>query len=280
MYTQTTFDAEIRKIWSTITAFRPNWYQKSGLDQDLEIRDAWSMYENAKGSNLSELLLGDLKLRTQLDVLQNFGTTSGTETTMERGTLLDGKISITSGSVRQTVDTKLAPSHRPADGIAHIRRGSVLNDGWWWPFKNDAWVMGGIHGLKRFHLTLAEVPDDLIWDLRAGRPRVLGRELLGLGAFGYSLIGVPSWAVQAPTRTEIKKSPALEKGPVTQTPVSAKSAREFIGNVFAPTKKDKAQAATFTTYYDFLKTATNIDAIKNGILGTEVAYSAYDFATI
>jgi hypothetical protein len=140
--------------------------------------------------------------------------------------------------------------------------------------------MGGIHGLKRFHLTLAEVPDDLIWDLRAGRPRVLGRELLGLGAFGYSLIGVPSWAVQAPTRTEIKKSPALAKGPLTQTPVSAKSAREFIGNVFAPTKKDKAQAATFTTYYDFLKTATNIDAIKNGILGTEVAYSAYDFATI
>lgn len=280
MYTPTTFEADVLKLWDTIKGFKPSWYQQSGLDQQLEIRDAWQMYENARTSNLSELLLGDVKLRTQIDVLQNFGTTSGTETSMERGTLVDAGRKIRAGKVRHLVDNRLPPKHRPADGVAHIRRGSVLNDGWWWPFKNDAWVLGGIHGLKRFHLTLAEVPDDLIWDKGAGRPRVLGRELLGLAAFGYSLIGVPSWAIQTPTRTDIKANPALAKGTVTQIPVSARNARDLIGNVFAPQKKDKAQSATFADYYAMLKSATSIDSIRKGILQSEVAYADYDFAKI
>lgn len=280
MYTKVTFEAEIKKIWNKITAFKPHWYEKGGLKQQLEIDDAWEMYENAKNSSLSELLLGDVKLRSQIEVLRNFGTTSATESTMERGTLREGRKQIKTTSVTHSAMNELAKKHRPADGIAHIRRGSVLNDGWWWPFKNDAWVLGGIHGLRRFHLAMADVPDDLIWDGGAKRPRVLGRELLGLAAFGYSLIGVPSWAIQAPTRSEIKKTPDLAKGRVTQTPVGANSVRETIGNVFAPQSKTDAQKATFTTYYDFLEMATTIDSIKDGILSDEVAFDDYDFANI
>ena len=71
---------------------------------------------------------------------------------------------------------------------------------------------------------------------------------------------MPSWAIQTPTRTDIKANPALAKGTVTQTPVSARNARDLIGNVFVPQKKDKAQSATFADYYAMLKSATSIDS--------------------
>jgi hypothetical protein len=198
---------------------------------------------------------------------------------MERGTLHDDKNKLVrSGQVNESVMSRVGKGYRKDDGIAHIRRGSVLNDGWWWPFKNDAWVIGGIHGLKRFHLTMASAPDDLIWDGKDKRPRVLGRELLGLAAFGYSLIGVPSWAKKDPAPTTATATGP--KAPVKTTPVAATDIRAAIGNVFAPQAKTKAQGATFTAYYSFLAKVTSIDDIKNGILKNEVAFDAYDFSKI
>ena len=280
MYTEKSFKDELGRIWSTVTSFKPHWYKMGS--QEIEINDAWAMYQNARDSNLSELLLGDLKLRSQLEVLKNFGTTSGTESTMERGTLYDDKKNVVRpAQVNKTVMDQLGKSYRRGDGIAHIRRGSVLNDGWWWPFKNDAWVIGGIHGLKRFHLSMASAPDDLIWDSSDRRPRVLGRELLGLAAFGYSLIGVPSWAKKDPTPTTATAPTKGGPKPVVKTtPVPADTIRATIGNVFAPQSKLTAQGATFTAYYEALAKVTSIDDIKNGILKNEVAFEAYDFAKI
>lgn len=278
MYTEKTFKEELDRIWSTVTSFKPHWY-KIGT-QEIEIKDAWAMYQNARDSTLSELLLGDLKLRSQIEVLKNFGTTSGTESTMERKTLIDDKKKqIFPSQVNASVMTRVGKAYRAADGIAHIRRGSVLNDGWWWPFKNDAWVIGGIHGLKRFHLAMASAPDDLIWDTADRRPRVLGRELLGLAAFGYSLIGVPSWAKKepAPTGTPL---PTGATPVVKTTPVAANDIRATIGNVFAPQSRKDAQGATFTAYYAALAKVTAIGDIKNGILSKEVAFDAYDFSKL
>lgn len=278
MYTETTFKAELELIWSTVTSFKPHWYKMGS--KEVEINDAWAMYLNARNSNLSELLLGDLKLRSQIEVLKNFGTTSGTETTMERGTLFNGKKKVNTGQVITSVKKRRGKGYRGSDGIAHIRCGSVLNDGWWWPFKNDAWVMGGIHGLKRFHLTMASAPDDLVWDQPNGRPRVLGRELLGLAAFGYSLIGVPSWAKKDPVAPVTTPPTVGPKPPVKTTPVPAQNIRDMIGNVFAPQVKATAQAGTFTEYYAALARVTSINDIKNGILKNEVAFDSYDFSKI
>ena len=279
MYEKKAFEAELTKLWAKILSNKPSWY-KVGT-KALEISDAWEMYQNARQSTLSELLLGDVKLRSQIEVLKNFGTTSGTETTMERKTLKDsGNKPIFPNDVKSSQQIRLGKGYTKELGVAHIRRGSVLNDGWWWTLKNDAWVLGGVHGLKRFHLTMGSVPDDLIWDSKAGRPRVLGRELVGLAAAGYSLIGVPSWAIQSPTRTEVAKSKEPSKVTFTTTPVSSASVRDAIGMVFAPQNADTASALTLTTYYDALAKVKSIDDIKGGILGKEVAYEKYDFAKI
>ena len=281
MYTETTFRDEIQKIWTDIQAFKPAWYKMGS--RDIEINDAWEMYEHARTSNLSELLLGDVKLRSQLEVLNNFGTTSGTETTMERNTLVgEKKQKISPANVQATLKEQLGKAYRAQDGIALIRRGSVLNDGWWWPFKNDAWVIGGIHGLKRFHMTMAAVPDDLLWDTGDKRPRVLGRELTGLATFGYKLIGVPAWAKRDPNDpVPIPKSGEnAPKAPIKTIPVPAKDVREAIGNVFAPQVKTTATGATFTLYYEALKKIKGIDEIKNGILKDEVDFEKYDFSKI
>jgi hypothetical protein len=276
VYNKGTFEAELISIWDKVKSYKPHWYQMA--KQEIEIEDAWEMYNNARNSKLSELLLGDLKLRSQVEVLKNFGTTSGTVSTMERKTLFDdAKRPIFPVAVNEAVREQLGSTYRKNDGIAHMRLGSVLNDGYWWPFKNDAWVLGGIHGLKRFHLAMASAPDDLIWDGSAKRPRVLGRELLGLAAFGYSLIGVPSWAKKDPVPVTTGTGP---KPPVKTTPVAADTIRATIGNVFAPVSKKAAEAATFKAYYAALDKATAIGDIKNGILTNEVAFDKYDFAKI
>lgn len=295
MYTEQTFKAELNQIWQTIVSFKPHWYRLGS--KQIEIDDAWEMYRNARDANLSELLLGDVKLRSQLEVLKNFGTTSGTDSTMEKGALFTDVVARDRlGKVRkdgrgkviyETIDTAqvqelvTGKAFNADAGIAHIRKGSVLNDGWWWPFKNDCWVLGGIHGLKRFHLTMPSAPDDLIWDAGAGRPRVLGRELLGLDAFGYALIGVPAWSkpVPAPKATGSSTSGA-KPAVLAQTPVSGANIRATIGNVFAPQTKTDAHGATFTAYYAHLAKATDMNFIKSGILNKEVSFDTYDFSKI
>ncbi|MBK5549643.1 hypothetical protein JFU49_04990 [Pseudomonas sp. TH03] len=273
VYTKQSFKAELETIWnSAVIRHKPSWYGVGS--QEVEIDDAWLMYEHARKSTLQELLLGDTKLRSHMEILKNFGTTSGTKTTMEQGSLFEEGLrrnKITAGHVQESLSTVPVPL-RTGDK-QHIRFGSVLNDGWWWPFKNDAWILGGIHGLRRFHLAMSDVPDDLIWDKANGRPRMLGRELIGLKTAGYSLIGVPAWAVK--TVTEGKDGPTT-----VSTPVSPSAVREAIGHVFAPTAKSKAEAMTFTKYYGALDVISSINNIKKKFLQVEVAFDSYDFNDI
>ncbi|WAG76930.1 hypothetical protein LMK08_16275 [Metapseudomonas furukawaii] len=291
IYTRESLSQEVKPRWSVITSplVKPDWYVLGTQEQ--EIDEAWALYSNTRGSLLSELLLGDMKLRSQVEILKNFGTTSGTATTMERGTLFEAGSStrtISSATVQTSVKQLLRqnqamsgtaqgaitplPKEIVADTGQHLRKGSVLNDGWWWPFKNDAWILGGVHGLKRFHLALATVPDELLWDKASKRPRVLGRELLGLHLAGYKLIGLPAWTIK-------KTWNAWGKEQSSTTPVSAKTIRESIGFVFAPTSKVTAESLTFTGYQEAINALTGIDDIKNTILNEAeaIAFDAYDF---
>src|SRR5260221_13323913 len=124
MYTKASFTDELKRIWTTITAFKPSWYKMGS--QEVEITDAWKMYQNARQSTLDELLLGDVKLRSEIEVLKNFGTTSGSESTMERETLFDAKNKkVTSDDVQATVKSARGSAYQLPEGVTHIRRGSV-----------------------------------------------------------------------------------------------------------------------------------------------------------
>ncbi|MDE2396956.1 MAG: hypothetical protein KGM91_16095 [Burkholderiales bacterium] len=63
-------------------------------------------------------------MRTDIGLMQNFGTASGTKTTAERGTLLnDKKAAIPARNITAKVDGPMSTNI--------LRKGSVLNDGWW-----------------------------------------------------------------------------------------------------------------------------------------------------
>ncbi len=257
------FKGEVSKIWSVVLSFRPHWYKLFNDFESVETKDAWEMYCNTKTSTLSELLLGDLSLRSDRPVLANFGTTSGTQSTIEKGTNFDTKKKVVKiGEVVKSVSQHLGSSYRKTHGIEHMRKGSVLNDGFWWPFKNDAWVVGGVHGLKFFHLALESVPDDLLWDSSSKRPRVLGRELIGIHYGGYKRV--------AHMKAKSKEDSTL---------IEDVSMRK-LGMVFAPQKKSTAEGATFPGYYEELKKYKSLQSIKDLAFNDPVSYDDYDFASV
>jgi hypothetical protein len=257
------FQGELNINWDKVLTFRPGWYKTYDDFKETEIEDAWNMFTNAKTGLLRELLLGDVSLRSDKPVLRNFGTTSGSETTMERNTLRDGrnrlvKVSQVTSSLKSSEKSSYTVDH----GIDLIRKGSVLNDGWWWPFKNDAWVLGGVQGLKMFHLAMSSVSDDLLWDSRAGRPRVMGRELIGIHAFGYKRVAHFETDKLSGKRTEMM------------------AGRRLVGMVFAPQNKATAEASTFNKYYSELEKYNSLQSIKDLAFATPVDYAKYDYQKV
>ena len=257
------FESEVSSLWADIMKWRPSWYKTYPRFKKIEIDDAWALFENSKNSLLREQLLGDVSLRSDKPVLRNFGTASGTESTMERGTLKDkGKRPVRVKQVQSSLKRAEGTRYTAQQGTDHIRKGSVLNDGYWWPFKNDAWVLGCVQGLKIFHLAMSTVPDSLLWDDKAGRPRVLGRELIGIHTFGYKRVAHFAADKQTGKPTEMTKGRAL------------------IGIVFAPQDKAAAEGATFKQYYDALPKYTSLQSIRDLALSTAVPFDKYDYGKV
>jgi len=299
---ETDIKNELKPRWVEVcTQLKPIWYHFRGATRDKQIdaesAAAWQIYSNAKASTLDELLLGDLKLRSHVEIMKNFGTTSGSTTTMERGTLFnDADAAINKDQVIETAkeitrlnliksgtiaDTQATLPPQYIAGLdSHIRNGSVLNDGFWWPLINDAWLIGGVHSLKRFHLALADVNSDLLWN-SARRPkgprlRMLGRELIGLYEAGYRLVGLPAWT--------LKRKQTAQDGTETtvETAVASKDVRAAMGYVFAPTDKAKALALSFTSYRTAVTTFTGLKAIRDAMLDESKAlpFDTYDFSKL
>jgi hypothetical protein len=279
------FEAAVKAEWNRILATKPGWYTVA--TQDVEIQDAWEMYLNTRESLLREQLLGETKMRTNVPLLQNFGTASGTETTAERGTLV-----VETKNKGKTTKTYIGADRITAkvddtEKEDMLRRGSVLNDGWWWTFKNDAWVMGCVHGLKVMQLSkegLAQLSDldDLVWDASAKRPRVLGRELIGLHAAGYKRIVHFSYKEvevddpRAPKTVNGKPAPKVKK----KIAFEKEGSIALLGLTFAPVTRDAAQGLTFKAYYDAIARFTKIDQLRELLSSTSahgVAYDAYEF---
>lgn len=270
------FEAAVRPLWNDITATKPNWYKLR--DYNVEVPDAWALYLNTRDSLLKEQLLGETKMRTDVGLMQNFGTASGTKTTAERGTLFDdSKARIPTKSLTAKVGKDMTEDL--------LRKGSVLNDGWWWTFKNDAWVMGCVHGLKVMQLSsegLAQLSDldALMWDNKALRPRVLGRELIGLNAAGYKRVVHFSYKeveVRDPTDQRVGKDVVLRK---VKRAFEKEGTIGLLGLTFAPMDRAVGKGLTFQAYYDAIKNYTKLAHLQELVSSTSkhgIAYDAYEF---
>ena len=270
------FEAAVRPLWNDITATKPNWYKLR--DYNVEVPDAWALYLNTRDSLLKEQLLGETKMRTDVGLMQNFGTASGTKTTAERGTLFDdSKTRIPTKSLTAKVGKDMTEDL--------LRKGSVLNDGWWWTFKNDAWVMGCVHGLKVMQLSsegLAQLSDldALMWDNKALRPRVLGRELIGLNAAGYKRVVHFSYKeveVRDPTDQRVGKDVVLRK---VKRAFEKEGTIGLLGLTFAPMDRAVGKGLTFQAYYDAIKNYTKLAHLQELVSSTSkhgIAYDAYEF---
>lgn len=199
---------------------KPRWYRINNWGQ--EVGGAWRLYSNARANALGMLLLGGADLRDDDDLLANMGTTAAVPAQNGRGATTFARRASASNTT-----------------------GSVLKERYWWPMKNDAWVIGGLHGLAEFHLaapSIDAISDEELWDAHAGRPRVLGRELIGLFNFGY-----------------IRISHAHEAS---------------LGLVFAPDNTAHAQGADFATYLDRLRWVTCASNIRS-MLAANRPYMSY-----
>jgi hypothetical protein len=202
MIDETLFRAQAQALWGRAQDDMPAWY--TPFDQAAEeIGYGYKLYAHAAEVRLAMLVLGDQDIRRDVALLANFGMTA------ERPLLnipRDG-----AGSRR------LAAAERRDRAL--FTHGSVLNERFWWPFFNDCWVLGGVHAACSFHLAMGQRPAaDAVWDARSGRPRVLGRELIGLHACGYRRV--------------------------------AHDHEEKLGIVFAPADRGRAEEWTFETLFD------------------------------
>lgn len=173
------FDVDVRLVWTNLKRDHlPPWYEL-GI-RDAEIRSAYTLYMNAASTQLNLLVLGPTKIRNDVPLLTNFGTTAVTSTW---------------------------PRNQQTGPRASASAGSVLAEKSWWPLKNFAWLLGGVHSRAIFHYgktppkkklgkpRITEVPQrptrDDLWDPKGSRrPRVLGQELLSLKRSGYRLVEV------------------------------------------------------------------------------------------
>lgn len=199
-WSQTDFMAHTETLESRYKDDNKWWYQTKKTPWKEESQNAWLLYSKANKNALGTLLLGDAKIRTATDLLQNFGVASG-------GGLNDIK------EIKQAADIQAW-----RDGVAKtgdraervLGPGSILNDKDWTPFLNDAFILGGVHGGQDFHwaevefqsatqLNAAKAMTDrkYLWDtwrqyLLKGRNfwsdgfvRIFARELIGLKTFNY-----------------------------------------------------------------------------------------------
>jgi hypothetical protein len=180
----------------------PKWSQGTWIQF---IIAAWKLYEKASTSQLQMVLLGDTKIRSDSELLRNFGLVANTQSPQEAADL-------------EMVERLMAERVRIAEAsvepaIPVMGPGSILSAERWSPLLNDALMLGGIIGGQEFHFALNE-DERAVWAELAsgapgpaaaspkaqwlaffrrvprvfwenGTPRVFVREILGLKFFGY-----------------------------------------------------------------------------------------------
>ena len=182
------------------------WFKKEVWGEKLQyMMNAWQLYKCANRSTLGMLLLGDTKIRKDKSLLANFGIASA-------------------GGLKDPEELKMleklkAERVKVGSTVEVLGSGSILNDQYWTPLLNDAFVIGGVHAQQDFHLAEDEADKyfvthgrppaggspppsadadarrlwsgffaahpGLLWGEDYHGPRILSRELIGLKTFGY-----------------------------------------------------------------------------------------------
>lgn len=99
--------------------------------------------------------------------------------------------------VRESIGNELGVDESVEDNFRNMNGTTVggslvkVPDADWSVLVNDAWVLGGIHSLSTFCLSTPRKPGN-VYNMRHGHDfyhhlTVLGRELVGLMAFGYAI---------------------------------------------------------------------------------------------
>lgn len=118
-----------------------SWWSWGNQDLSTTIYKAWKLYDAAAKNQLGTLLLGDAKIRTNADLVMNFGLTSGSgigaDELKQIQTLTEKRQSLAGA--------------RAGPVVGVLGPGSILNDQQWTPLMNDSFILGGVHMNDDFH---------------------------------------------------------------------------------------------------------------------------------
>jgi hypothetical protein len=116
---------------------------------------AWKLYQKAGTNQLQMILLGDTKIRSDAELLMNFGLVSNTNTPQEAK---DIKL------VEELMAKRAAIARNSIfkDPVNIMGPGSILSAQRWSPLLNDALMLGGIIGRQEFHFVL-NTDEQAIW---------------------------------------------------------------------------------------------------------------------
>lgn len=201
------------------------------LHEEIAVNTAygWAFYNIGSRNDTGALVLGPETIRQRQHILSSFGISA----------------------VKPYKNTLTARNKSENVEHADENSGGVLSETNWWPFLNDAWVLGGVHTLIRFYLHTPRsyddwLKDDTIWDSANGRPRALGRELIAIHACGYRRV--------------------------------VHDHERLVGLTFAPTELKTAMEATFRTICDAVENFHSAQDIKN-LVEEGVLYDSYNYQT-
>lgn len=211
-YTHDSFLNEISSRWAEIVIDDKVTNQSEAPKKEWD--RGFLAYENARIGQLKVLLLGGPEIREDVQMIRNFGTLA--TRTQTKANIIDSatksgleaaeKIRVqTLPGGSSAKDKRIRPLKELME--EHLHMGGIMNDGNWWIFRNDAFILGGVHGNREFHLE--KIPsENLLWDKKANRPRVLGRELIILQLAGYQLYSykrkkLMGYVFMPPTKTAL-----------------------------------------------------------------------------
>lgn len=129
------------------------------LSQQAEVsaQRCWSLYTASRDNALGFLLLGEVSMRSKMDLVQNFGLTSAFGHEDDEpwlGPWLGSEIK--NPLEVQDLLSNIDPTTLDARNNAQLRGlqgpGSILSERLWTPLMNDAWLLGGVHKQQSFHL--------------------------------------------------------------------------------------------------------------------------------
>jgi hypothetical protein len=169
----------------------------------------WNAYKKVQSNTLKSLLLGDTKMRSDADLLANFGLSSSfgpDESRLVEKFIKDvtNKKDALPAGADLFQNKPAAPSEASSAGS-----GWVLSTSAWSPMLNDTFIMAAVHKGFDFHLALTDEDaaayaaltptpkgEAELWRTffvkcpqmlyRDGVPRVFARELICLKTFGYT----------------------------------------------------------------------------------------------